>query len=98
MQADIVKCLKLRLDQWNVLEKIQRVVHRHIQHIGDALPLMEDFECFAVVALSLADLAGHVDIRQEVHLDLDESIALTSLAPPPFYVEAITPRLIATNS
>src|SRR5205807_9968280 len=57
-----------------------------------------DVESLAVVALALADIALHVDVRQEVHLDLDDAVALASLAAPALDVEReaagpISPRL-----
>src|SRR5699024_12014292 len=38
--------------------------------------------------LALADLAGDVDVREEVHLDLDEAVAGAGLAPAAPDVEA----------
>src|SRR5690606_2373897 len=51
----------------------------------------------AVVARALAGLAGDIDIRQEMHLDLDDAIALARLAPPALDVEAEPPRLVAAR-
>src|SRR5690242_1569082 len=98
MQSDIVERLQFGLDQWDMLEELQRIIHRHVQHIGDAFAFMKNLKRLSVVTLSLTYLAGHIDIRQEMHLDLDQAIALTSLAPSPFHVEAVPSRLIATNT
>ena len=49
------------------------------------------------LAPALADVARHVYVRQEVHLDLDDTVALAGLAPPTFYVERETPRLVAAR-
>src|SRR3546814_5166591 len=35
------------------------------------------FEGFAIVARAVADVAGDVDVRQEVHFDLQHAVALT---------------------
>jgi hypothetical protein len=43
-----------------------------------ALPL--HFQRLAVVALAVADVAGHVDVGQKVHLHLDHAVALAGLA------------------
>src|SRR3546814_8781662 len=51
----------------------------------------------AVVALAVAHVAGDVDIRQEVHLDLQHAVALTGLAPPALDVEGEAPRLVSAR-
>ena len=52
----------------------------------------------AVEALPLADIAGHIDVGQEVHLDLDETVALAGLTAPALDVEAEPPRLVAPRA
>ena len=52
------------------------------------LPLVADLQRLAVVALALADVAGDVDVGQEVHLDLDDAVALAGLAAAALDVEA----------
>ena len=59
----------------------------HVEDVGDRLALVRDFECLAVVAFAVADLAGHEDIGQEVHLDLDDALALAGFAATAFDVE-----------
>ena len=44
-------------------------------------------ERFAVVSLSLAHVARHVDVGKEMHLDLHETVALARLAAPALHVE-----------
>ena len=56
-----------------------------------------DLERLAIVALALAHLARHVDVRQEVHLDLHEAVALTRLAAAALHVEREASRPIAAN-
>src|SRR5690606_41637314 len=55
------------------------------------------FQGFAVVALAFADIAGHIDVRQEVHFHLDHAVALAGLAASALDVEGeasrtVTPR------
>jgi hypothetical protein len=57
--------------------------------------LNSDVERLAVVALALADVAGDVDVRQEVHLDLDDAVALAGLAAAALDVEREAARLVA---
>ena len=55
------------------------------------------FQGFAVVALALADIALDIDVGQEVHLDLDDAVALAGLAAPALDVEAEAARGIAAR-
>ena len=64
----------------------------------DAVALVEDLERLAVVALAVADIAGHVDVRQEVHLDLDQAVALAGLAAAAADVEAEAPGRVAARA
>ena len=76
-------------------KKLQRLLDRHVEHVGDAAALEADFERLAVVALAVALFAGHVHVGQEVHLDLDLPVAATDLAAPALHVEAEAARLVA---
>src|SRR6201999_771694 len=63
----------------------------------DRLALEPDIECLAVVPLAVALLARHVDVRQEVHLDLDLAVPAADLAAPALHVERDPPRLVAAR-
>ena len=41
-----------------------------------------------VVALATAHVARHINVRQEMHLDLDDAVALAGFATATFHVEA----------
>ena len=43
----------------------------------------------------MADVARNVDVGQEVHLDLDQAVALARLAAPALDVEREAPRPVA---
>jgi hypothetical protein len=60
--------------------------------------LVADIQGLAVVALALADIAGHVDVRQEVHLHLRDAVPLAGLAAPALDVEAEAPGLVAARA
>src|ERR1044071_373459 len=47
-----------------------------------------DLQSLTVVTLAVADFARYVNVRQEVHLDLDDAVAGAVLAAAPFHVEA----------
>ena len=78
-----------------MLEELQRLLDRHVEHVGDALALEADLQRLAVVALAVALFAGHVHVGQEVHLDLDLPVAAADLAAPALDVEAETAGLVA---
>ena len=82
-------------DGWMVLKEFHSLGHIHIQHIKDALALVFDFQGFPVVALSFADFAGHINIGEEMHLDLDDTVSAAGFAAPSFNVEAEATLFIA---
>ncbi len=51
----------------------------------------------AIVALAVADVAGDVDVGQEVHLDLDQAVARAGLAAAALDVEAEAAGLVAAR-
>ena len=57
------------------------------------LALVLHLQGFAVVAFAVAHVARHVDVRQEVHLDLDHAVALAGLAAPPLTLKLKRPGL-----
>ena len=63
----------------------------------DVLALVANLQRLAVVALAAADVAGHVDVRQEVHLDLDDAVALAGFAAAALDVEAEAARHVAAR-
>ena len=98
VQPDVVQGLELSFDVGNVLEEFQCLFNGHVQNIRDAAPLVLDFQRLTVVPLAFAYLAGHVDVRQKVHLDLDQAVPLARLTPAPFHVEAVAPQLVPPNA
>src|SRR3546814_10095282 len=65
-KADLRQHRHFVADGGNGLEEFHRVFHRHVQHVGDGHALELYFEGFAIVARAVADVAGDVDVRQEV--------------------------------
>src|SRR5690606_41995930 len=97
-QADVDQGLQLARDRRNVLEQLQRILDGHLEHVVDVVALVEDLQRLAVVTLAAADIARHVYVRQEVHLDLDQAVALARLAAAAPHVEAEAPRRIAARA
>src|SRR3546814_13601939 len=55
------------------------------------------FEGFAIVARAVADVAGDVDVRQEVHFDLQHAVALTGFAAAALHIEAEAAGLVSAG-
>ena len=78
-------------------ELLQRVLGGGAEDLGDGPVREADLERLAVVAGAVADLARHVDVRQEVHLDLQGSVAGARLAAAALDVEAEATHLVAAD-
>src|SRR6185503_18088910 len=78
-------------------EEIGRLGNRHIEDIGDRLVLEFDFQRLTIVALAVALVAGDIDIRQKVHLDLENAVTLAGLATAALHIEREPPRLITAG-
>ena len=72
-------------------KKFQGLFAGHLQHVGDGLALVMDFQGFAVVALAVADFAGHVNVGQEMHFYLDNAVAGTVSQRPPLTLKLKRP-------
>ena len=94
-QAHVAQGLELVADPGQGCEELHRLVHGHLQHVGDVLALVPDLQGLPVVAPALAHLAGHEDVRQEVHLDLQHAVAGAGLTPAAPDVEAEPARAVA---
>ena len=97
-EADILDDLQLPRDARHIGEEVDGLVDRHVEDFGDVLALVADLERLAVVARALADLAGHVDVGQEVHLDLEDAVAFAGLAAAALDVEAEAAGLVAAHA
>ena len=96
-QPHVVERLQAPADLRDVREELERLLDRHLEHVGDRLALEPDVEGLAVVALAVALLARHVDVGQEVHLDLDLPVAAADLAAPALDVEREAAGLVAAR-
>ena len=97
VEADVVQGAQATGDLRHVLEEDDGLLDRHLEHVADVLALEADLERLAVVALAVALLAGHVDVGQEVHLDLDLAVAAADLAAAALDVEAEAARFVAAR-
>lgn len=97
-EAHVHQGLQLARHRRHRIEEGTGIFHRHLEDFVDVLALVLHLQGLAVVALALADVARHVDVRQEVHLHLDDPVPLARLAAPPLHVEGEAARLVATGT
>ncbi len=83
-EANLHQRFKLVTHGWNCGEELSAFLNRHVENIGNRLAFELHFQRFAVVALAVTDITGDIDIRQEVHLNLDDAIALAGLTASTF--------------
>src|SRR4051794_13719466 len=86
-QPHLAQGLHVARDRGHRGEEVGGLLDRHVEDLGDRLALVVDLERLAVVAGAVTDLARHVDVGQEVHLDLDRAVARARLAATALDVE-----------
>src|SRR5690606_14526117 len=96
-KADIIEQLESIGDSCLRREEVEGVGNGEVEHIGYALALVAHLERLAIVPSSLADVARHVHVWQEVHLDLDQAITLARLAATAPDVEREGPASAAAH-
>ena len=79
--------MQLARDHRHRLEKNMRLLDGHRQYVVNVAALVLNLQRLAVIALTVANVARHVDVGQEVHLDLDQPITLAGFAAPALDVE-----------
>ena len=94
-QADIEQRLQLGTNLREVLHQRQRFLHRGVEHVGDRVALELHLQGFAIVAAAAADVASDVDVRQEIHFDALQPVALAGFAAAALHVEAEASRFVA---
>ena len=94
-QAHVQQRLQLARNGGHVLEEGPGVFHRQLQHLRNVAALPLHLQCFAVVALAVAHVAGHVHVGQKMHFHFHHAIALAGFAAPAGHVERKAPRRVA---
>ena len=85
------------MDRRNRFEEGASLLDRHIQDLSDRFAFVMDLQGLTVVPGTVAHLTGHIDVRQEVHLDFDGAVTLTVLTASTLNVEGEPTRLIAAH-
>ncbi len=96
-QADILKGLQAAHHRLEVGEDFGGGIDGQVEYIGDGIALVAHLQSFPVVALAMADIAGHVHVGEELHLDLDLTVPAARLAASAAHIERETPLLIAAD-
>ena len=96
-QSHIIKCLDLPADGRQILKKGHRLLHGHVQHIINILTFIFYFQRLSVITPAAADLTGHIDIRQEMHLDLDDAVAAAGFASAALHIETEPALAVASG-
>src|SRR5262249_18793492 len=97
-EADLTEGVQPLGDARNRFERRRGLFDGLIERVRDRQAAVTDLERFAVVPPAAARLALDVDIRQKVHLDAQDAVALASLAAPARHVERESTRLVATRA
>src|SRR5215211_9261680 len=96
-EPDVAQRVHAAGDRRNGGEELAGLLDRHVQYIGDGLTFVGGAQGLVVVAAALADLAGYVDVGEEVHLYPDLAVSPASLAPASLHVEREAPWLVAPD-
>ena len=96
-KSHVIERLNLPVDRRNIFKKLQCLFHRHIQDIIDALALIFYLQGLTVIPFAAADLAGHINIRKEMHLNLNDTVTGAGLAPSALYIKAETAFIISSG-
>ena len=92
IESDIFQRLQARSNLVIVGKKVQRLVHREVEHIGDraggAAPCNRDLQNLGAKAPAVAIGAAQIDVGQKLHLDMLEAVAAAGRAAAVTGIEA----------
>src|SRR5262249_37488935 len=97
-EADVLQRLQDAAQLAVVLEQAHRVGDGGLEDVGDSASLPVSPQRRVVVAPAAADLAGDVDVGQEVHLDLADAVPLAGLAAAAAHVEREAAGLVTVGA
>src|SRR5438445_3924006 len=87
-ESDLHNRRKLLLNLWNIFQQLQGIHGLHIQNVADRMALKAHCKCFRIVASPPTYVTHYVHVRQEIHFDAAQAVALTCFAAPALHVEA----------
>src|SRR5688572_29981161 len=96
-EADLLQHRQLVANRRDGAEELDAFLNRHLKDVGNRFAFEGYFQGLAVVACAFALVALDIDVGQEVHLDLDDAIALAGLAAAALHVEGEAAGLVAAR-
>ena len=96
-KAHLVDRCQLASNCRNISKELTGLLDRHIQDVANRLTFVGDLKRLTIIAFTMTLGALNIDIGQEVHLYLNNAIALAVLAAPTLNVEAKAPWLVAAD-
>ncbi len=96
-EPHVDKGAQVPVDRLDGFEEVGGLLDGHVEDLGDGPALVVHLQRLPVVPGAPADLAGHVDVGQEVHLDLDRAVTGARLAAAALHVEREAARLVAPD-
>ena len=96
-QAHIFQHLQFVFNPLLVLKIVQRFGHGHIQHLGDIFSFVVNFQRVPVVTGAVTNFAGYVHIRQEIHFNFINAVALAGFTASAFHVKAETSLFVTAD-
>src|SRR5207247_10174795 len=79
------------------LKDLDGLLDRHVRHFSDVFSAEVKIRRLAVVARSVTDRTRHLYVGQELHLDLDITLALAGLAAAALHIEGEAAGLVAAQ-
>ena len=97
-KTNVIERLQLALNGGKPLKEGKSLLHRHFQNVINVFSFIVYVQRIAVIALSLADVAGDVNVGQKVHLDAFDAVALAGLTASALDVKGEASRLKSLGS
>src|ERR1700704_3618168 len=79
---------KLSLEARDLAEESNRLLDGHFEDIRDRLSFIKNVEGLPVISFSLTNLAQHVHVREEVHLNFTDPVPFALIASSPLDIKA----------
>src|ERR671918_895882 len=95
-ETDVTQSVEMARNRGNRREEVRGLAHTHLEYLSDVFSLVADCQRLAVVALSLTNFARHIDVGEEMHLDLDRSFARAWFTATTANIEREPAGLVAT--
>ena len=83
------------MNRRHIFKEFQRLLHCHIQNVVDTLTLILDLQGLTVVSFPSTHLTWHIDIREKMHLDLQNSVTVAGFTSAAFHIKAESAFLVS---